>query len=163
VIDLKIMAAVALAAAIIASLATYQIQEWRYGKEIAEIDARLQKASQVAVSQALAEQQRQMQVVEAESQQGEQDVEQIRIDIAADDTADRLRDQLTQVRRIATHTAANAATQRLADQQTVTVLTNMLEECSGFAGVVAGAYEEARARGMTCQRVYEGVRETSGQ
>ncbi|MBL4833641.1 MAG: DUF2514 family protein [Pseudomonas sp.] len=97
-------------------------------------------------------------VAETESQQGAQDVEQIRTDIAADDTAERLRVELAQVRRSATHTAANAATQRLADSQTIGVLTHMLESCSGFAGVVAGAYEEARARGLTCQRVYEGVR-----
>tara|TARA_R110001592_G_scaffold111372_6_gene308473 strand:- start:2894 stop:3331 length:438 start_codon:yes stop_codon:yes gene_type:complete len=95
---------------------------------------------------------------ETESQQGAQDVEQIRTDIAADDTAERLRRRLAEVSRDATHTASNAATQRLADQQTIGVLTHMLESCSGFAGVVAGAYEEARARGLTCQRVYEGVR-----
>ena len=97
-------------------------------------------------------------VAETESQQGAQDVEQIRNDIAADDTAERLRVELAQVRRSATHTAANAATQRITDQQTITVLTHMLEECSGFAGVVAGAFEEARSRGLTCQRVYDGVR-----
>lgn len=102
-------------------------------------------------------------VAETESQQGAQDVDQIRTDIAADDTAERLRVELAQVRRSATHTAANAATQRLADQQTIGVLTHMLEECSGFAGVVAGAYEEARARGLTCQRVYEGVRANASE
>lgn len=95
---------------------------------------------------------------EAESQQGAQDVEQIRNDIAADDTADRLRDQLDQLRRRSSFENAGLATELVTARQTIGVLTYMLEECSGFAGVVAGAYEEARARGLTCQRVYEGVR-----
>ena len=97
-------------------------------------------------------------IAETESLQGDQDIEQVRTDITADDTDSRLRQELASVRRSTTHTIANAATQRLADSQTIGVLTHMLEECSGFAGVVAGAYEEARARGLTCQRVYEGVR-----
>lgn len=96
-------------------------------------------------------------IAETESLQGEQDIEQIRTDIASDDTDSRLRQELTSVRRSTTRTIANAATQRLADQQTIGVLAHMLESCSGFAGVVAGAFEEARARGLTCQRVYEGV------
>lgn len=97
-------------------------------------------------------------IAETESQQGDQYIEQIRTDVAADDTDSRLRQELAAVRRSTARTIANAATQRLADQQTIGVLAHMLESCSGFAGVVAGAFEEARARGLTCQRVYEGVR-----
>ena len=97
-------------------------------------------------------------VAETESQQGAQDVEQIRTDIAADDTAERLRYELANLRRRSSFENAGLATELVTARQTIGVLAHMLEECSGFAGVVAGAYEEARARGLTCQRVYEGVR-----
>lgn len=155
---LKAYLAVALAATIVASLATYQAQEWRYQAQISELDRKLQKASQVVVTQALKEQQRQAAVTETQGAKGEETVKQISADIAADDTGDRLREELAAVRRRASRDNASLATQLVTARQTIGVLADMLESCSGFAGTVAGAFEDARARGLTCQAVYTEIR-----
>lgn len=143
---------------LIGAFAAYQAQEWRYGERIAELNSKLQEASQVVVTQALKEQQRQSTAAETEGAKGEEVIEQISADIADDDTGERLRAELASVRKRAIRENASLATQLVTARQTIGVLSDMLESCSGFAGTVAGAFEDARARGLTCQAVYNEIR-----
>tara|TARA_R110000765_G_scaffold244631_2_gene346852 strand:+ start:2485 stop:2967 length:483 start_codon:yes stop_codon:yes gene_type:complete len=136
----------------------YAWQDNRYTARLSELNSKLQKASQVAVTQALEEQQRQSTAAETQGAKGEETVNQISADIAADDTGERLRAELASVRKRASRENASLATQLVTARQTIGVLTHMLESCSGFAGTVAGAFEDARARGLTCQAVYNEIR-----
>lgn len=151
-----IVAAIAL---IIGAGSAYKAQGWRYATQIAAIHAQHATASQQAVTNALEEERRRHSVVNEASQQGEQDIEQIRADVAtAADDATRLREQLAAVRKRARTDNARLATKWATASQTIAVLTRLLEGFHDHAGTVSGAYEDARARGLTCERAYDGVR-----
>lgn len=138
---------------------SYKAQDVRYRAEIASIYSAHATASQQAVTNALEEERRRYAVVTEASRQGEQDIEQIRADtVAAADDADRLREQLKAVRARANVDNARLATTGATDRQTIAVLTRLLEGFHDHAGAVSGAYEDARARGLTCERSYDGVR-----
>lgn len=156
---MKQLLIVAVIALTIGAGSAYKAQDWRYEAQIAAIHEQHAEASQQAVTNALTEERRRHAVVTEASQQGEAELEQIRTDTAtAADDADRLREQLASVRKRANTDNARLATKWATAAETVRVLTELLEDFYGYAGTVSGAYEDARARGLTCERTYDGVR-----
>lgn len=156
---MKLLIIVAAIALTIGAGSAYQAQQWRYTAQIAAIHAQHAEASRQAVTVALEEERRRYAVVSQAAQQGEAELEQIRADVAdSAGDADRLREQLKAVRHRASVDNARLATAGATAAQTIDMLTRLLESFHDHAGVVSGAYEDARARGLTCERIYDGVR-----
>lgn len=116
------------------------------------------EASSVAVTETLEKQQEKLKAAQVVEAKGEKAIAEVNLDAVAvvggDGSVDRVRGELNALRQRTTRDLSNAATQRLADRQTIGVLADMLESCSSVAGVVAEGFEQARARGLTCEAAY---------
>lgn len=110
------------------------------------------------------EERRRFQSVAQEGAKGDEELQDIRNRADASDAeSDRLRKRLDQVTRHYRADNSRLATEWATAEQTIGVLTGLLGEYEVFASAVAGGYEDARARGLTCERAWDAIRgETDG-
>ena len=112
-----------------------------------------------------AEEQRRQQAANQAVKDAEKDNEQLKADaINAKRSADRLQQQLAQLRQqfadSETGKLSNAAATSASKSQAIILLTELLSESSEAAGEYAKEADRAYSAGKTCERVYDKV---SGQ
>lgn len=136
-------------------LVAWKWQENRYESQIADIRLQHSVASALAVQSALDEQQRRITATKEISDEGDAAIEVVAVAAAGADESVRLRnEELTGVLARTRRDLSNAATQRQADRQTIMVLTELYRSADDRANELAGRYEDARARGLTCESMY---------
>lgn len=136
-------------------LVAWKWQENRYESQIADIRLQHSVASALAVQSALDEQQRRITATKEISDEGDAAIEEVTVAAAGADESVRLRnEELTGVLARTRRDLSNAATQRQADRQTIMVLTELYRSADDRANELAGRYEDARARGLTCEAMY---------
>lgn len=136
-------------------LVAWKWQGNRYESQIADIRLQHSVASALAVQSALDEQQRRITATKEISDEGDAAIEVVAVAAAGADESVRLRnEELTGVLARTRRDLSNAATQRQADRQTIMVLTELYRSADDRANELAGRYEDARTRGLTCEAMY---------
>lgn len=155
---------VAVAMLVAAFAAGWSWQGARSDAAMSDLVAKHATAMAEATEAARTEERRRFQSVAQEGAKGDEDLQDIRDRAAASDAeSDRLRQRLDQVTRYYRADNSRLATEWATAAETIRVLTGLLAEYDGFAGPVAGAYEDALARGLTCERAWDAIRgETDG-
>lgn len=137
---------------------------WGIRSTIAERDALdVSNAHKQAIIEATdaarTEERRRFESVAQTGAQGDEDLQDIRNRAAASDAeSDRLRQRLDQVTRHYRADNSRLATEWATATETIRVLSGLLGEYEVFASAVAGGYEDARARGLTCERAWDAIR-----
>ena len=112
-----------------------------------------------------AEEQRRQQAVNQAAKDADEDNDQLKADaLNAQRSADRLREQLAQLRQqfadSETGKLSSAASSSASKSQAIILLTQLLSESNEAAGEYAKEADRAYSAGKTCERVYDKV---SGQ
>lgn len=141
--------------------AAYAWQGNRYTAELADLQSDYATASQVAVKQALDEQQRVQASTESAGAKGNEVIEVVRTEyVTIQSNDERLRQRYDAVRASARSENSRLATEWATATATIEALTGLLEELGAFAGEAAFGADDARARGLTCEAAYNGIRGT---
>ncbi|MCV9379978.1 DUF2514 domain-containing protein [Hafnia alvei] len=109
-----------------------------------------------------AEEQRRQQAVNQAAKDADEDNDQLKADaLNAQRSADRLREQLAQLRQqfadSETGKLSNAAATSASKSQAIILLTELLSESSEAAGEYAKEADRAYGAGQTCERIYNEV------
>lgn len=98
--------------------------------------------------------------VDQASEVGNEKLEQAQAAAAgADVAAGRLQQRINELSAGLAGCNAGTAAERQARAADAMVFADMLRWADRRAGELAAAYDQARARGLTCERAYDGVRE----
>jgi len=150
---------VAVGALALAFGAGWSWQGARSDAAMSDLMAKHATALAEATEAARTEERRRFESVAQEGVNGDEELQDISNRAAASDAeSDRLRQRLDQVTRHYRADNSRLATEWATATETIRVLTGLLAEYDGFAGPVAGAYEDARARGLTCERAWDAIR-----
>ncbi|EZI24577.1 DUF2514 family protein [Pseudomonas extremaustralis] len=149
--------AVILLAVVIGAGGTWRVQDYRYGKQLAELGKAQALAITEAGNTARLEEQRRQKAVNKEASDAREQNKAATVDAGAADAAgDRLHVEAGKF-------AANAcgdpgATQRGASAtRAAMVLSDLLQRADKRAGELAVAYDRARIAGLTCERSYNAL------
>lgn len=154
----------------IACFSTWKVDAWRYGKELASLNA----AHQVTLADIATAATRASEKARETEQQRQRDIDQVRADatgqkqkddaLAAEQRADNdsLRDQTRKL--LADKSALNT---RLTERgktinDLVDLLAELRSEADGYAGELASALTASRRAGFACERSYEVVARLEG-
>lgn len=97
--------------------------------------------------------------VDQASEVGNDELEKARADaVAAGSAADRLQNHVSDLSARLSACSSGTAAERQARERDALVFADMLRWADRRAGELAAAYDQARARGLTCERAYDGVR-----
>lgn len=126
---------------------------------MSELVAQHATALAEATEAARTEERRRFETVAQEGERGDEELQDIRDRAAASDAESyRLRQRLDQVTRHYRADNSRLATEWATASQTIGVLTGLLERYRRFGRAVAEGYEDARARGLTCERAWDAIR-----
>lgn len=152
----QILAAILLAMSITAG-GTWQVQDWRYGKQLAGIERDNAVAIKDAGETARKEEQRRQLKVNKEASDAREQNKAAAVDAGAADAAgDRLHVEASQF--AATACGDPGAAQRGASAtRAAMVLSDLLQRADKRAGELAAAYDRARIAGLTCERSYDSL------
>lgn len=132
--------------------AGWKVNGWRLGEGIAQ-----QRVDAVTVVRVI--ERKQQAVADSEGKKGHEELEDLRrVAAHAGSVAAGLRSEAS---RLATQLAtcnAGTAGERTARQSAAAVFTDVLAEMESEGRAMAEAADRARSAGLTCERVYEGVR-----
>lgn len=137
---------------------TWQVQDWRYGKQLAEIGEAQALAITEASNTARASEQRRQSAVNKEASDAR---EQNKAATADAGTADAVGDRLHfEASKFAAAACSDPRTAQRGASATraAMVLSDLLQRADKRAGELAVAYDRARIAGLTCERSYNGVR-----
>ena len=153
----RILAAVLLAMAITAG-GTWEVQENRYGKKLADIERDQAIAITNAGTAARQEEQRRQASVNKEASDAREQNKAATVDAGTADAAgDRL--HIEAGKYAATACGAPGSAQRGASAtRAAMVLSDLLQRADKRAGELAAAYDLARIAGQTCERAYDSIR-----
>ena len=143
----------------IAGGVTWQVQDWRYGKQLADRDAVHAIAVAEAGRVAREEEQRRQLAVNKEASDAREQNKAAAVDAGAADAAgDRLH---VEAGKFAAAACSDpGASQRGASAtRAAMVLSELFQRADKRAGELAAAYDQARIAGHTCERVYDGIRQ----
>lgn len=134
--------------------AGWKVQGWRMGEGIAE-----DKAESVTIVRYI--ERETQKVADAEGAKGHAEIEQARRDAdLARAAAIGLRAEASRIAtKLATCNAGTSA-ERQARQDAAELFANVLADVEQEGRAMAGVADRSRAAGMTCERVYDGVRNT---
>ncbi len=150
-----VLVGIAIGTLLLAGVAGWNINGARWGERYTRLQADYEKASALVLKDALEEQQRRIAASKEISDEGDAAIEVVTVAAAGADESVRLRnEELTGVLARTRRDLSNAATQRQADRQTIMVLTELYRSADDRANELAGRYEDARARGLTCEAMY---------
>lgn len=152
----KILTAILLAMAITGG-STWQVQDWRYGKQLAEIGKAQALAITEAGNTARSEEQRRQAKVNKEASDAREQNKAATVDAGTADAAgDRLHVEANQF--AATACGDPGAAQRGASATSAAmVLSDLLQRADKRAGELAVAFDRARIAGLTCERSYDAI------
>lgn len=138
--------------AVLAFLAGWKVNGWRLGEGIAQ-------GQVVAVNTVRVIERQQQSVADAEGQKGHDELEELRRAAAdAGAAADGLRKQASSLATQLATCNAGTAGERAAREGAAAVLARVLGEMEAEGRAMAEAADRARTAGLTCERVYDGVR-----
>nr|WP_269841827.1 DUF2514 family protein [Pseudomonas sp. MF6784] len=152
------MAAILLAMAISAG-STWQVQDWRYGKQLAEIGKVQAIALTEAGNTARQEEQRRQSALNKEARDAREQIKAAGVDAGTADAAgDRLH---VEAGKFAATACGNpgAAKRGASATRAAMVLSELFQRADKRAGELAAAYDRARIAGLTCERSYEGIKQ----
>lgn len=141
-----------------AAVVTWQVQEWRYGKQLADIG----KAQALAITEAgnttRQEEQRRQSAVNKEASNAREQNKAAAVDAGTADAAGG-RLHVEAGKFAATACSDPGTTQRGASAtRAAMVLSELFQRADKRAGEMAAAYDRARIAGLACERSYEAVR-----
>jgi hypothetical protein len=153
----QILAAILVGAAISAA-GTWQVQDWRYGKQLAEIGKAQAIAIAEAGSSARQEEQRRQSAVNKEASNAREQNKIADVDArTADAAGDRLHVEAGKF--AATACGDPGAAQRGASAtRAAMVLSELFQRADKRAGELAAAYDRARIAGLACEASYHSIR-----
>lgn len=139
---------------------TWQVQDWRMGKQLADIDRDQAIAITAAGIKARVEEQRRQSAVNEEASNAREQIKAAAVDAGAADAAGkRLHVEASKLAASAC-TADPGATQRGASAtRAAMVLSELLQRADKRAGELAAAYDRARIAGLACERSYDSMRQ----
>ena len=137
---------------------TWQVQDWRYGEQLADIDRDQALAITAAGDKARQEEQRRQSAVNKEASNAREQNKAATVDAGAADAAgDRLHVEADKL--AATACGDPGAAQRGASAtRAAMVLSDLLQRADKRAGELAAAYDRARIAGLACESSYNVVR-----
>lgn len=133
-------------------------QDWRYGRQIAQIERDQAQAMADAEKRARAQETRWRTTIEGVQIDAREQLAQVADDIAAADAAaDGLRRELDRLRRRAASCAAPADRGDTAGSATV-LLANLLAEVESRGRELASEADRRRVAGQACEKAYQALR-----
>ncbi|MGU3345815.1 DUF2514 domain-containing protein [Pseudomonas monsensis] len=136
----------------------WQFQDWRYGKQLAEIGKAQALAITEAGNSARVEEQRRQSAVNKEAGDAREQNEAATVDAGnADVAGDRLHVAASKF-AVAACSDPGTAQRGASATRAAMVLSDLLQRADKRAGELAVAYDRARIAGLTCERSYDGVR-----
>ena len=137
---------------------TWQVQDWRYGEQLADIDRDQALAIIAAGDKARQEEQRRQASVNKEASDAREKNKAATVDAGAADAAgDRLHVEAGKF--AATACGDPGVAQRGASAtRAAMVLSDLLQRADKRAGELAAAYDRARIAGLACESSYNVVR-----
>lgn len=137
---------------------TWQVQDWRYGKQLAEIGKAQALAITEAGNTARNEEQRRQAAVNKEASDAREQNKAATLDAGAADAAgDRLHVEASELAATACVDPGSAQRGTSATRAAM-VLSDLLQRADKRAGELAAAYDRARIAGLTCERIYQALR-----
>ncbi len=153
----QILAAVLLAMAISAG-GTWQVQDWRYGEQLADIERDHAVALKGAGDDARKEEQRRQASVNKEASDAREQNKAATVDAGTADAAgDRLHVEASQFAATACGDPGTAQRGASATRAAM-VLSDLLQRADKRAGELAVAYDRARIAGLACERSFDSMR-----
>ena len=136
---------------------TWQVQDWRYGEQLADIDRDQALAITAAGEKARQEEQRRQAFVNKEASDAREKNKAATVDaVAADAAGDRLHVEAGKF--AATACGDPGVAQRGASAtRAAMVLSDLLQRADKRAGELAAAYDRARIAGLTCEASYNSL------
>ena len=138
---------------------TWQVQEWRYGEKLSDIDRDQALAITAAGEKARQEEQRRQSAVNKEASNAREQNKAAAVDAGAADAAgERLHVEAGKL--AATACVDPGAAQRGASAtRAAMVLSELFQRADKRAGELAAAYDRARIAGLACERSYQSLSE----
>lgn len=136
---------------------TWRVQDWRYGKQLADIDRAQAVAIKEAGDLARLEEQRRQKAVNKEASDAREQNNAATVDAGVADAAgDRLH---VEAGRFAANACGDpgAAQRGASATRAAMVLSDLLQRADKRAGELAVAYDRARIAGLTCERSYNAL------
>ncbi|TFY86705.1 DUF2514 domain-containing protein [Pseudomonas kairouanensis] len=139
---------------------TWQVQDWRYGKQLADIERDQALAITEAGNAAREEEQRRQASVNKEASDAREQNKAAAVDAGTADAAgDRLHVEADKF-AASTCPGDSGATQRGASAtRAAMVLSDLLQRADKRAGELAAAYDRARIAGLACERSFDSIRQ----
>ncbi|NMY23629.1 DUF2514 family protein [Pseudomonas sp. WS 5410] len=156
----KLAGLVVLILVVMASAAgvSWQIQDWRYGKQLAEIGKAQALAITEAGNTARQEEQRRQSAVNKEASDAREQNKTAAVDAGTADAAgERLHVEADKFAATACGDPG-AAKRGASATRAAMVLSELLQRADKRAGDLAAAYDRARIAGQACERSYESLR-----
>ncbi|KGE66222.1 MULTISPECIES: DUF2514 family protein [Pseudomonas] len=137
---------------------TWQVQDWRYGKQLAENGETWALAITEAGNAARAEEQRRQSLVNKEANDAREQIKAASADASVADVAsDRLHVEASKL--ASTSCSDPGAAQRGASAtRAAMVLSELFQRADKRAGELAAAYDQARIAGLACEAISAGLR-----
>ena len=153
----QILAAILLAM-VIGAGGAWQVQDLRYGEQLAEIERDQAVALKNAGDEARQEEQRRQAKVNKEASDAREQNKAAAVDAGAADAAgDRLHVEANKL--AATACVDPGVAQRGASATSAAmVLSDLLQRADKRAGELAVAYDRARIAGLACERIFDSMR-----
>ncbi len=137
---------------------SWQIQDWRYGKQLAEIGKAQALAITEAGNTARQEEQRRQSAVNKEASDAREQNKTAAVDAGtADAVGERLHVEADKFAATACGDPG-AAKRGASATRAAMVLSELLQRADKRAGDLAAAYDRARIAGLACERSYESLR-----
>ncbi|NMY06321.1 DUF2514 domain-containing protein [Pseudomonas sp. WS 5059] len=137
---------------------TWQVQDWRYGKQLAEIDKTQAIALTEAGNTARHEEQRRQSAVNKEASDAREQNKAAAVDAG---TADAVSGRLhVEAGKFAAAACSDpgVAQRGASATRAAMVLSELFQRADKRAGELAAAYDQARIAGLACERSYEGLK-----
>ena len=142
---------------------TWQVQDWRYGKQLAEIGKAQAIALTEAGNMARQEEQRRQSAVNKEASDAREQNKAAAVDAG---TADAVGDRLhVEAGKFAATTCVDPGIARggASAARAAMVLSELFQRADKRAGELAAAYDRARIAGLACERSYQSMNHIRGR
>ena len=150
--------AVLLVIVVIACFSTWKVQDWRYGKQLAEIGEAQALAITEAGNVARQEEQRRQAAVNKEASDAREQNKAADADAGiADAAGDRLHVEAGKFAASVCAGDPGAAQRGASATRAAMVLSDLLQRADKKSGELAVAYDRARIAGLTCERSYNSL------
>lgn len=137
----------------------WKVQDWRYGKQLAEIGEANALAIKEAGNAAREEEQRRQASVNKEASDAREQNKAAAVDAGtADAASERLHVDANKLAASACPGDSGAAQRGASAARAAMVLSDLLQRADKRAGELAAAYDRARIAGQACERIYDGAR-----